>query len=80
MKTRVNLTIEKNVLTKAKQYAAEINESLSELVENYLKGLEKKRSSESLLDYIDQLEVPEIATDMNFTKAYYEEKSEKYGN
>ena len=80
MKTRVNLTIETKVLTKAKQYASEINESLSELVENYLKGLEKKRNSESLLSYIDQLDVPSIAPDIDFKKEYYKDKTEKYGN
>ncbi len=80
MKTRVNLTIEKSVLAKAKQYAEEINESLSEIVENYLKGLEKKRSSESLLDYIDQLDVPSMAADIDFTKDYHKAKSDKYGN
>ena len=80
MKTRVNLTIEKNVLTKAKQYAAEINESLSELVETYLKGLEKKRSSESLIDYIDKLEIPKISSDLDFKKEYYLDRAEKYGN
>lgn len=79
MKTRVNLTIEKDVLTKAKEYAAEVNESLSELVEGYLKNLEKKRSSESLIDYIDKLNVPKIPSEIDFKKEYYLDKAEKYG-
>lgn len=79
MKTRVNLTIEHEVLVKAKKYAAQVEESLSELVEDYLERLAKKADSQSLLDYIDKLEVPEVDAEIDFKKAYYENKLEKYG-
>ena len=52
MKTRVNLTIENEVLINAKRYASQVEESLSELVEDYLKKLAKKTDSQSLIDYI----------------------------
>ena len=78
MKTRVNLTIEHEVLIKAKKYAAQVKESLSELVEDYLERLAKKADSESLIDYIDKLEVPEIDAEIDFKEVYYENKSEKY--
>lgn len=80
MKTRVNLTIEHEVLIKAKKYASQIEESLSELVEDYLKKLAKKADSESLIDYIDKLEVPEISAEIDLKKAYYNNKTEKYGS
>ena len=50
MKTRVNLTIENEVLIRAKKHAAQVKESLSELVEDYLKKLAKKNYSQSLID------------------------------
>jgi hypothetical protein len=79
MKIRVNLTIEHEVLIKAKKYAAQIEESLSELVEDYLERLAKRADSESLIDYIDKLEVPEINAEIDFKEVYYENKLEKYG-
>ena len=79
MKTRVNLTIENEVLINAKRYASQVEESLSELVEDYLKKLAKKSDSQSLIDYIDRLDVPKIDAEIDFKKAYYQTKSEQYG-
>ena len=79
MKTRVNLTIENEVLIRAKKHAAQVKESLSELVEDYLKKLAKKNYSQSLIDYIDRLDVPKIDAEIDFKKAYYQTKSEQYG-
>lgn len=78
MKTKVNLTIENSVLIKAKKYAEEVNESLSGIVENYLKSLEREKK-ESFMDYVDKLEVPKTAPDIDFKKEYYTERSKKYG-
>lgn len=78
MKTKVNLTIEKSVLAKAKEYAADVNESLSGLVENYLKGLEKKKK-ESFLDFVDNLDVPNLRSEINYKEDYHKGKSKKYG-
>lgn len=78
MKTKVNLTIEKSVLEKAKAYAEEINESLSGIVEDYLKTLSKTKK-ESFVDYIDKLEVPKPPADLDFKQEYYSEKAKKYG-
>jgi len=79
MKTRVNLTIEQDILSKAKKYASEIGVSVSELVENYLKNVSKKTDTESLIDFIDRLEVPKIDENIDFKKQYYEDRAEKYG-
>lgn len=79
MKARVNLTIEQDILDKAKKYASELGSSVSELVENYLKNVSAKVNSQSLIDYIDKLEVPDVDKNLDFKKQYYEDKGEKYG-
>jgi len=79
MKARVNLTIEEDVLLKAKKYAAEVGSSISELVENYLSNVSKKSNSESLIEFIDKLEVPKIDKNIDFKEQYYEERAKKYG-
>ena len=79
MKTKVNLTIEHDVLIRAKQYAMEANESLSGLVEDYLRSLEKSKNTKSFVEYVENLEVPSIAADFDFKKEYYKDTSEKYG-
>jgi hypothetical protein len=79
MKTKVNLTIEHDVLIRAKQYAMEANESLSGLVEDYLRSLEKSKNTKSFVEYVENLEVPSIAANFDFKKEYYQDKSEKYG-
>lgn len=79
MKARVNLTIEEDILTKAKKYASEVGSSVSELVENYLKNISQKENSDSLIEYIDKLEIPKIDKDIDFKKQYFIERAEKYG-
>jgi hypothetical protein len=39
MDTKLTLTLNKDIITEAKKYAAENNTSLSDLVENYFKAL-----------------------------------------
>ena len=50
MKARVNLTIEQDILDRAKKYASDLGSNVSELVENYLKNVSTKVNSESLID------------------------------
>lgn len=42
MNTKLTLTIEKEIIERAKNYAKEKNRSLSDIVENYLKLLTKE--------------------------------------
>ncbi|MXV49611.1 hypothetical protein GS399_01395 [Pedobacter sp. HMF7647] len=44
MNTKLTLTIERNVIQKAKSYAKQKNSSLSGIIENYLKSLTKEDS------------------------------------
>ncbi len=45
MNTKLTLTIEKTVIDRAKKYAREKDNSLSEIVENYLKVITKEQDN-----------------------------------
>ena len=46
MNTKLTLTIEQEVIKKAKEYAKDKNRSLSDIIENYLKMLNKEEHKE----------------------------------
>ncbi|MEO1010391.1 MAG: DUF6364 family protein [Bacteroidota bacterium] len=46
MNTKLTLTIEREIIKKAKEYAKDKNRSLSDIIENYLKTLVVKESKE----------------------------------
>ncbi|WP_192085731.1 DUF6364 family protein [Algoriphagus sp. Y33] len=46
MNTKLTLTIEQDVIQKAKEYAKEKNRSLSGIIENYLKSLTQENRDE----------------------------------
>lgn len=46
MNTKLTLTIEQDVIQKAKEYAKNKNRSLSDLIENYLKSLTQEEPKE----------------------------------
>ncbi|MES2111074.1 MAG: DUF6364 family protein [Bacteroidota bacterium] len=73
MKTRVNLTIEEDVLREAKIYAVHHETSLSELTEDYLKSIVKKKKGKSILDLIKELPKPNVPADADLKKLYYED-------
>jgi len=86
MNTKLTLKLDKNVIEKAKIYAAEHKHSLSFMVENYLKAvtsMEKKEPNEEIKisDFvrsigIDGVNLPE---DFNYKKEIQEILCEKYG-
>ena len=86
MNTKLTLKLDKNVIEKAKIYAAEHKHSLSFMVENYLKAvtsMEKKEPIEEIKisDFvrsigIDGVNLPE---DFNYKKEIQEILCEKYG-
>lgn len=47
MNTKLTLTIEKEIIHKAKAYAKDKNRSLSDIIENYLKLLTKEEKTKS---------------------------------
>ena len=48
MNTKLTLTIEQNVIEKAKKYAKDKERSLSNLIENYLKALTSESTQEEI--------------------------------
>ena len=46
MNTKLTLTIEQDIIEKAKKYAKEKGRSLSDIIENYLKAITKEEQSE----------------------------------
>ena len=48
MNTKLTLTIEQDVIQKAKEYAKNKNRSLSDIIENYLKILTKEEKAKEL--------------------------------
>jgi len=81
MKTRLNLTIDEDLLKKVKAYADRNNESISNLVEEYFETIVKKRKQKSLLDILEELPKPKeiYPKDFDFKEEYYKERAKKYG-
>ena len=86
MDTKLTLKLDKNVIEKAKIYAAEHKHSLSFMVENYLKAItsmEKTEANEEIKISefvksigIDGVNLPE---DFDYKKELTEILSQKYG-
>jgi hypothetical protein len=82
MKTKLNLTIEKETLKKVKLYAGEHQVSVSSMVEEYFEKLVKPEQEikTSLFEMIDNLKPKvEFTEDFDFKKEYYKENAKKYG-
>lgn len=86
MNTKLTLTIEESVIEKAKAYARKSHRSLSDLIENYLKGLtadeiepEKGANEESLSPIVKQLKGSFKAPEnFDYKKELTERLSKKY--
>ncbi len=79
MKNRLNITIEEDLLNKAKRYAELHQTSLSQLIESYLKNLTRKPSKENIIALVEKLKKPRLSSDTDVKKQYYEEQKGKYG-
>ncbi|RYZ56693.1 MAG: hypothetical protein EOO14_11960 [Chitinophagaceae bacterium] len=79
MKNRLNITIEEDLLNRAKRYAEQHQISLSQLIESYLRSLTKKPSKENILSLVEKLPKPNLAPETDLKKQYYEEQKGRYG-
>jgi len=77
MKTRVNLTIEEDILRNAKIYAERHDTSISELTQEYLKNIVNTKKRRTILDIVDELPKADIPADADLKKLYYEDT--RYG-
>lgn len=79
MKNRLNITIENDLLVQAKQYARKHDTSLSQLIEQYFKSLNRPGPSENIIEMVERLPKPKISAKSNLKKNYYEDQKGKYG-
>ena len=82
MNTKLTLTIEKEVIQTAKDYAKEKGQSLSELVENYFKMITKEKREikpEKLSPRVQRLRgIIDAKETLNSKQILTEELSKKY--
>jgi S-adenosylmethionine synthetase len=79
MKTRINLTIEENLVQQIKSYAAKRQTSVSDLVEEYFTRIVKPTKKKNFVEMVKSLPKHDIDKDLDLKKAFYEEQASKYG-
>lgn len=83
MNTKLTLTLEKEVIETAKEYAKEKGQSLSEMVENYFKLITVKRRKmkpKQLSSKVRKLRgIIKASETFDYKKTLTEELSKKYG-
>lgn len=83
MSTKLTLTLEKEVIETAKEYAKEKGQSLSELVENYFKFItvrKPKVEEKQLSPQVRKLRgIIKTTEEIDYKKVLTEELSKKYG-
>jgi hypothetical protein len=83
MNTKLTLTLEKEVIEIAKEYAKEKGQSLSELVENYFKLLTKDSKTEEMVELSQKVKslkgILKVDQDFDYKKVLEEEIIRKHG-
>lgn len=79
MKSKLNITIDQEILEQMKRYAIQQKMSISEIVENYFRAISNPKPKNSLVEMIDKLPKPGIAANINLKEEYYKAKAKKYG-
>mgnify|MGYP001070776759 CR=1 FL=1 len=72
MKDRLNITIEKELIHSAKQYAVANKISLSKLVAQYFEMLNRTIQDNNIIDMVEQLPKPKIDLKADLKRDYYE--------
>ena len=82
MNTKLTLTIEQEIIKRAKDYAKEKNRSLSDIIENYLKVLtkeEKQQKDKKLKPVVSSLKGSfKMPNNMDYKKELRNRLEEKY--
>lgn len=83
MNTKLTLTLEKEVIEIAKEYAKERGQSLSELVENYFKLLTRDSKTEEIVELSQKVKslkgILKVDQDFDYKKVLEEEIIRKHG-
>jgi len=82
MNTKLTLTLEKEIIKRAKEYAKDKNRSLSDIIENYLKVLtkeEQKQKNKKLSPVVKSLKGSfKMPKNMDYKKELRDRLEEKY--
>ncbi len=82
MNTKLTLTIEKDIIERAKNYAKSKNRSLSDIIENYLKVLTEKEpnnKNQKLNPVVESLKGSfKMPKDMDYKKELRDRVEKKY--
>ena len=86
MKTKLTLTLDKEVIQEAKAYAKDHRQSLSKIVENYFKDITKKEKNTYNLDENELSPIVKklrgsipLDEDIDYKEVLIEELQKKYG-
>lgn len=79
MKSRLNITVDTDLMANAKRYAAIHNSSLSQLIENYFKSLVRGPHKKTAIDVLNELPKPKKKFEGDLTKEFMESRKKKYG-
>lgn len=79
MKVRINLTIEDQLLSKIKRYAASKKTSVSGLVEDFFRKISKPSRRKTIIELLEKLDTPDIDLKKDLKKDFYREQARKYG-
>jgi hypothetical protein len=75
MKVRISLTIDESIVRKVKQYAANKQVSVSELVETHFKGLTRSVNQKNIIRLVEGLKKPSILPGKDLKKEFYVDHS-----
>lgn len=79
MKSRLNLTIDNDLLLTIKSLANKKQTSISELVEEYFKVIAKPATRKNIIDLVESLPTPKIDNEADLKDLFYQTQSQKYG-
>lgn len=78
MNTKLTLSIDKNIINKAKKYAKVQHKSVSKMIENYLKNVVKNDESRQVSPIVDELAGSIKNININFKEEYTDYLIKKY--
>lgn len=79
MKTRLNLTIDDDLLAAVKAYAADRQTSVSGMVEHYFQSVLKPFKGKNIVSLIEKLNPPSLDQHADLKDMFYKEQAEKHG-
>ncbi len=80
IKTRLNLTIDNDILESMKNYSQKTGESISEIVEDYFSTIIRKHEKKkNIIQLVEGLKAPEINPDADLKDLFCKGQAAKYG-